>query len=482
MENSIGIVSFGVYLPAYRLSRKVIAAATGGYPRRGEKAVANYDEDALTMGVNASLECLDNYFRSWDTAVDHSKLGALLFTSTSSPYLEKQAASVIGDVLEVNPSALITDLNGSLRGALTAIEIGKTFLTQNNDMRQAVIVASDRRPAEPGSAEEQAFGDGAAALLLGRGDTMAQIEASHATNANFTHFWRRESDPFVQSGDQRFVNNLGYTPLMSKVIGDLIKKVDLSAENISKLVAYAPNPRLLNGLAKKLGFNAETQIAETLSGSIGDSGTAQVLISLINVLSKAQPGDNIIVAGYGDGAEALFLKVTENIERAKKCRPVKAHLERKRSLNSYAKYLNFRDITAESSYDAFTSLPLLWRESKQNMRLYAVKCRACQAIHFPQRRVCHSCGTKDQMDPFKLNRRGKIYTYTNDYLYLNPDPPGSLAAIDLDEGGRFFGQMTDTDPQEIKIGMAVELSFRKLHDGQNFPNYFWKAVKAMGRE
>ncbi len=98
MKNSIGIVSFGTYVPAYRLSRKVIAEATGGYPRRGEKAVANYDEDALTMGVNASLECLDNYARSNGTPIDPSSLSALLFASNSSPYLEKQAASVIGDV------------------------------------------------------------------------------------------------------------------------------------------------------------------------------------------------------------------------------------------------------------------------------------------------------------------------------------------------------------------------------------------------
>jgi hydroxymethylglutaryl-CoA synthase len=481
VKDSIGIVSFGIYLPAYRLSRKVIAEATGGYPRRGEKAVANYDEDALTMGVNAALECFDNHVRCWDSAIDHSALQALVFASCSSPYLEKQAASILADVLEVDSSALITDLNGSLRGGLTAIEIGKNYLSQHDDQGQAVIVASDRRPAEPGSGEEQAFGDGAAALLLGKRNLIARMEASYTVNTNFTHFWRRDCDRFVHSGDQRFVDNLGYWPQMSQAIASLLKKTNLSPKDVARLIAYAPNPRLLNGLAKSLGFNFETQIAATLAGSIGDTGSADVLISLINVLSKSQPGDNLIIAGYGDGSQAILLKVTDHIERARKCRPVQAYLERKRSLNSYAKYLNFRDIIGESSYDAFTSLPLLWREDGQNMRLYAVRCQDCQTIHFPQRRVCHNCGKKDQMDLFKLNRRGKIYTYTNDYLYLNPDPPGSLATIDLEGGGRFFGQITDTNPEEIKIGMEVELSFRKLHDGQNFPNYFWKAIKAMGR-
>ena len=481
MENSIGIVSFGVYLPAYRLSGKVIAEATGAYPRRGERTVANYDEDSLTMGVNAALDCLDNHALAWDTPVNPSELNALLFASTTSPFVEKQAASVLGDVLEVAPSALVTDLGGSLRGAITAAGISRTFLTQHDDHRLAVIVAADRRPAEPGSADEQAFGDGAAALLLGKSNVMAQIRATSAVNANFTYSWRRAGDPFVQTGDQRFVNNLGYTPLMSRAIGDLLTTAGLKPENVSKLVVYAPNPRLINGLAKKLGFNPETQIADTLAGSIGNTGTPQVLISLINVLSEARPGDNIIIAGYADGAEAMLLTATDNIERARKCRSLGTHLKRKRALSSYTKYLNFRDIIGESSYDAFTSLPLLWRERRQNMGLYAVKCRECQVIHFPQRRVCHSCGVRDQMEPFKLSRNGKVYTYTNDYLYLNPDPPGSLATVDLDGGGRFFGQITDTDPQDIKIGMDVELSFRKLHDGQNFPNYFWKAIKTTGR-
>jgi len=150
-------------------------------------------------------------------------------------------------------------------------------------------------------------------------------------------------------------------------------------------------------------------------------------------------------------------------------------------LGSYHKYLNFRNIVGESSYDAFSSLPLLWRENRQNMRLYGVKCQHCNTVHFPQRRVCHACGTKDGMDPYKLSRRGTIFTYTNDYLYLNPDPPSSLAAIDLEGGGRFFGQVTDADPEDIKIGQEVELSFRKIHDGQDIPNYFWKAVMPVGR-
>jgi hydroxymethylglutaryl-CoA synthase len=478
----VGIASFGVHLPAYRLAREVIAKATGGRSMGGEKAVANYDEDALTMGVDASLDCIDNYMRAWNTSLDGTKLQALLFCSTSSPYREKQAVSILSSVLEADRSALVMDLNGSLRGGLTGFEVGSSVLKESGIETKILIVAADRRNAAPGSPEEQAFGDGAAAFLLGQGDVLFTVEERFAINANFPHFWRRENDAYVQAGDTRFVENLGYLPLMREAIDGLLKKANITSSNVAKLIVYAPNPRLAIRLAHRLGFNPETQLADTLFDKIGDTGTAQVFLSLISVLAEAQPGEKIVIAGYGDGAEAVLLRISEHIHRVDKCRGLGAHLGQKIPLNSYAKYLHFRGVTGDSSYDAFSSLPLLWREENQNLRIYAAKCQKCGMIHFPCRRICHKCGAKDQMDALKLKRKGEIYTYTNDYLYTNPDPPQSLAVVDLEGGGRFFGQVTDVERQEMRIGLEVELSFRKIHDGQGLPNYFWKIKPVTARE
>jgi hydroxymethylglutaryl-CoA synthase len=40
---------------------------------------------------------------------------------------------------------------------------------------------------------------------------------------------------------------------------------------------------------------------------------------------------------------------------------------------------------------------------------------------------------------------------------------------------RFYTQMTDTDPDECRVGLPVELVFRRLHTGGGIPHYFWKA-------
>jgi 3-hydroxy-3-methylglutaryl CoA synthase len=460
----------------------VIAQDTGGRGPRGEKAVANYDEDSLTMAVEASLACLENYSEAWGSSLAPSKIEGVIFASTSAPFREKQSSSILCSVLEASRSALVADLHGSLRYGLTGLEIASKLLKERPPETNVLVVASEKRKAEPGSSEDYSFGDGAGALLLGQRNLLASLESRFSVSANFLHFWRREEDEYVRSGDSRFVENHGYLSLMAEAIRGLLKETGLKVTDISKLVAYTPEPRLGQQLARRLGFNPETQLANTFNNSVGDTGTAQVFLGLSAALCQARPGERIAVAGYGDGAEVLLLKATEEILKIEACQKIEAYLKRGRPLKSYMKYLHFRDITGESSYDAFSSLALLWREEKQNLRLYGAKCQRCGVIHFPRRRVCDKCGAKDEMEDFKLRRRGRIYTYTNDYVYLNPDPPETLAVIDLDGGGRFYGQVTDINPKDVTIGLEVELGFRKLHDGQGLPNYFWKARPTIGRE
>ncbi|MGD9211666.1 MAG: hypothetical protein PVI90_12850, partial [Desulfobacteraceae bacterium] len=81
-----GIISFSAYIPTHRLKRAVIAKAweAGGFP--GERAVANYDEDSLTMAVGAARKCIHQ------VAVE--KIDALYFATTTPPYHEKQSAAL----------------------------------------------------------------------------------------------------------------------------------------------------------------------------------------------------------------------------------------------------------------------------------------------------------------------------------------------------------------------------------------------------
>ena len=77
-----GIVSYGAYIPYYRLPRSVIDKAWGRPPGRGEKAVANYDEDAISMSVAAGMDCLKG--------IDPKTVDALFMATTNAPYKERQ--------------------------------------------------------------------------------------------------------------------------------------------------------------------------------------------------------------------------------------------------------------------------------------------------------------------------------------------------------------------------------------------------------
>ena len=54
----VGIVSFGAYIPMFRMSREVLGQVWGKSAGRGEKAIANADEDSITMAVEAVVDSL----------------------------------------------------------------------------------------------------------------------------------------------------------------------------------------------------------------------------------------------------------------------------------------------------------------------------------------------------------------------------------------------------------------------------------------
>ena len=93
-----GIISYGAYIPFYRLSRTEIANAWGMRAGTGERAVANYDEDSLTMAVAAARDCIHG--------IDTGQIDGVYFASTTAPYKEKQSAATIAAVLGLSQEAI----------------------------------------------------------------------------------------------------------------------------------------------------------------------------------------------------------------------------------------------------------------------------------------------------------------------------------------------------------------------------------------
>jgi len=457
----IGIVGLGCYVPRYRLTGEGFAAAWGG-SKSGQRSVANHDEDSLTMACEAALECLDGH--------DPAGVGRVYFASTSHPYLEHQNASMVAAVADLGTEVMAADFAGSVRAGTTAVRAARDAVAADGDGK-ALVLAADLRLASPGDAAERSIGDAAAALLIGKDDPYAVFKGFHSSSKVFIDHWRKSGDPYIQSGDAKFINDMGIMTILPEAVNNTLDALDLARDEISRVVYYSPDMRLRRGLDKKLGFPGEAYLQDNPQAKIGDAGSAQVILGLIAALAKAKPGDLILVAGYSSGADAFVLEATDRVSELKTS--LAGQIEAGRTLSSYARYLQFRGQLPTEDINVWASPPVLWREEKVNVRRIGGKCVSCGAINYPPRPICYNCDGR-QMEDYKISRTGEVFTFTLDSLVPNPDALTPMVSVDLDGGARLYAQMTDTNPAEVEIGMKVEMVFRRLHQGGGYNNYFWK--------
>jgi hydroxymethylglutaryl-CoA synthase len=460
----IGILSAGGYVPRYRLSGKALGAIWGS-AGAGERAVANYDEDSLTMAVEAALNALHGR--------DTKAIGACFLSSTSAPYAEKSSAAILATVADLSPAVLTADLGGSLRCGTTALRLALDTVKAGS-ATQALVAAGDLRPVAPGTAEEVQIGDGAGAMLVGDGDVIASFEGAYTASHDFTDVWRLQGDRYLNVlPDMTFVKAYGLDKHIGEAVEGVLRATGRTREDIAKVVLYAPDARTHATLVRQLKLPESAMPREPVIGRAGNTGSASCLLGLAAALEESKPGDQILVVSYGSGAEALLFQCTDALTKARLHRPVSAQLALGVPLSHYGKLLNFRRHVETEIIRAFASVPTAVREEKQDLRLYGQKCGDCGAVSYPRRHLCWQCSSKKLSD-YKISRNGKVFTFAKDHLVPNPDPPTVMVSADLEGGGRFYGQLTDCDPATVDFEMPVELCFRRIHEGEGFISYFWK--------
>ncbi len=467
----VGIKSFSAYIPFFRLSRKEIAQFWNGFPGKGEKAVANFDEDSITMAVESSMNCISGF--------DTAQIDELYFASTSSPYKEKQASALISTALDLRKDVFTVDLAGSLRSGMSAVKTAVNSIKAGS-ANDVLVCASDIRLGFPKGSYEMDFGDGGAALLLGKDKVVAQIVDTYSVADEINDIWRSDKDTFVLAWEERFVREKGYLRVLVETASAAMKKFGLEPKDISKAVLYAPNGKLISGAARKLGFDMKTQVQDTLYAQMGNTGTALAPMLLAAALETAKPGDKILWAGYGDGSDVMLLEVTDEIKNYKVKRSVEKQLNEKKMI-TYQKFLSWRELLQS---DPPARPPLekpsavsLWRDSRKGLSLTGVKCLNCGTPQYPSQRVCFKCKTKDQFERYRFaDKLGKLVTFSHDNLAPSLDPPTTVGAVDYEGGGRVMTEITDREMEEIKVDMSVRMSFRRFRVVGSIYDYWWKGT------
>ncbi len=457
----IGITGYAVYLPRHRIEREKIAAAHGTKPiLGGERTAIGFDEDALTLALEAVQ------------ALELPECRGIYFASTTAPYLERMNAALLATACDLPEEVAVADFAHSLRAGTVALAAALDRVAVGGQ-DPIVVVAADAREAPPESPEEQWFGDGAAALAIGRGaEVLAAVRARTSVTDDFLDFVRRDKDEQITSFASRFTLE-GYRRIVGRAITQVLEHSGVNPSEIARVILPPLDPKASIRTAMELGFRAD-QVQETFLDRVGMIGCAMPLFLLSAALETARPGDLILLVGYGSGADALLFEVTPALERSRRCPSIADHLEGGLRFPSYELFRKARAYFRRHDDGPVVSNIFYEKEEVRTIRLRGTECGECGLRQFPPTAVCQRCRSTEGLREVKLGRRGAVFTYTVDWLATSPMPPTILAVVDVEGGGRLYLQMTDVEPSAVRIGMPVRVTLRRLGAGGGLYHYYWK--------
>lgn len=474
-----GIVTYGAYVPRLRLPLRMISegqpGAKKGSGKPGERSVCNWDEDVITMGVEAARDCL----RSGVQGID-----SVWLSSTTAPFADRQNSGVIMGALNLGESLGSQDIGGSQRAGTTALI---NALNMSGDARK-LVVASEKRHVRAGSPHELRFGDGAAAFTTGNHDVIAEFLGSASRTVDFVDHFRASGEQDDYFWEERWIRDEGAMKIVPQTIEAAMAKAGLSADSIDHAILPSPVPKLRERIAKAAGLK-EAAIAPALEGEVGDTGCAHPLLMLAATLEKASPGETILIVSFGQGCDALLLKTTDALSDYLPAIGVTGTIAARREISDYAKYLSFaglieRELGMRAEGDNKTALTQAYRRRDLLHGLVGGECGACGTRQLPRTRYCinPNCRELDTQEPFCFaDIPARIVTWSADHLSFNPDPPSHYGLIEFEDGGRMFANFAEVVPGQIDVGTRMQMAFRvkDFDRKRNFRRYFWKAVPEM---
>ena len=484
----IGITSYGGYIPRMRLNRGVVYGANAWMApgligsANGERSMANWDEDSLTMAVEAAQDCIaDN---------DKSKIDAAYLASVNLPFKDRLNAGILSTALNLNESIESADFTASIRAGLSAVISGLNAV-KSGDYNNVLVAAGDRRITKMGYLHELWAGDGAAALLMGSDNVIAEYKGAFTITDDFVSHFRGEDQKFDYNWEERWIKDEGYLKIGPKAVQGLLDKTGVTGDQIAKFVMPCPFGRVPAQIAGKVGISPD-KVSDNMHAVCGDTATAHPLVMLVAALEQASPGDKIIVASFGQGCSALLFEVTDNIGAMASKKGIKGSLADKRDEMNYIKFLSHRGMLdqdwmmrAEGNWR--TALSTLYRHKKLILSLVGGKCEKCGTAQLPKSDICvnpECLAVNTQVDCEFADQPGKIMTYTSDLLTYTLDPPAHYGMVVFENGGRCMFDFTDYEPGKIEVGLPVKMVFRirNFDAPRGFTQYFWKAKPVMTGE
>lgn len=313
-----GIVSYGAYIPKYRIKPSQIASAWGKEAADVEKslgvfekAVASYDEDAVTLATEAAFRSLTN------GNLNPKDLGAITIGSESHPYAVKPSSTIVGGILGMEGEYLAVDLEFACKAGTAGMQLLSKFV--NGKAKYCLAIGSDVAQSKPSDVLEYTAGSASAAFILGKNNVIAEILDFTSYSSDTPDFYRKDTEKFPSHAG-RFTGSPAYFAHVMGASELLLKKTKMKSSDFDYAVFHMPNAKFPKEVAKRLGFT-ETQLAPGfVVPFIGNPYSASSMVGLAATLDVAKPKDKIFMCSYGSGAgsDSFIFEVTREIKEHQK--------------------------------------------------------------------------------------------------------------------------------------------------------------------
>jgi hydroxymethylglutaryl-CoA synthase len=470
-----GILAFGAYVPRLRLRRETIADAMAwinpGLKSRakGERSTCAWDEDSLTMAVEAARDCRLDGLDAPDT---------LALASTTLPFADRDNAAVVTEALDLPEHINTLDISSSQRAGTSALANAL-----NAAAGSSLVIASDCRETRPASPLEMQTGHGAGAMLVGGGkQLLARCLGHRAVSRDLVDHYRSRSSRFDYTLEDRWVRDEGFFKIIPDTVSALLQEVDLKADVIDHIILPAP-ARVAKRLCKILGLN-DSGLADDLAAQCGHTGAAHPLLLLAATLEQAAPAAKILLVGFGQGADAILFETTKEIASYQPRLGVSGYLQRRHEESNYVRYLSHRGLVSvdrgnRAEFDNRAALTTFYRKRDMVTGFKGGRCEACGTVQFPRAAMCVNpeCRAANTQVSIPLSgMSGTVKSFTEDWLAATPNPPLHYGNIELEGGANIMLEITDCEPGTLKVGTVVEMRFRikAVDERRDFTRYFWK--------
>ncbi|MBI2334674.1 hydroxymethylglutaryl-CoA synthase [Candidatus Daviesbacteria bacterium] len=312
----IGIVSYGTYIPKFRIKPSQIALAWGRdvfeiEKSLGimEKAVASYDEDAITLAIEAGSRAL------MAGRIDPRYIGGITIGSESHPYAVKPSSTTVAEVLGLSTDYLAADLEFACKAGTAGVQLLSGLVAQGKS-QYCLAIGSDVAQSKPSDVLEYTASSAAAAFVLGKTDVIANLLDFTSFSSDTPDFWRKDTEKFP-SHSGRFTGEPSYFAHILGASQRLFKQAKMKPTDFDHIVFHMPNAKFPREAAKKLGFSPKQLEAGFVVEHIGNPYSASSMVGLAAILDIAKPKDKIFMCSYGSGAgsDGFIFEITKNISQ-----------------------------------------------------------------------------------------------------------------------------------------------------------------------